>query len=234
MNPAPFPRLTVRSGFTLIELLTVIAIIGILAAIIIPTVGRVRASARATQCKSNLRQIGTAALLWSNENKGRIVPVFSPNDPNKPLNVRNWTGLLAPYVNWRGDISLPSAEFPAYDALPVFVCPDNLGTFGYGYNYNYLSWPTRPAGSPWVTMTDVRNPSRIVMMTDSDSSGLGEWKPYVRPTSWGAAAAPGVAFRHPGSVANVVWVDGHVSSEAKGSPSMAYNATSLRYWDPKS
>ena len=47
-------------AFTLIELLTVIAIIGILAAILIPVVSAVRESARSAQCQSNLRQIGTA------------------------------------------------------------------------------------------------------------------------------------------------------------------------------
>ena len=46
------------AAFTLIELLTVIAIIGILAAIIIPTVGKVRDSARSAQCISNMRQVG--------------------------------------------------------------------------------------------------------------------------------------------------------------------------------
>ena len=64
-----------RPGFTLIELLTVIAIIGILAAIIVPTVGRVRDSARSTQCLSNLRQIGAASRLYADEHKGMTPPL---------------------------------------------------------------------------------------------------------------------------------------------------------------
>jgi prepilin-type N-terminal cleavage/methylation domain-containing protein/prepilin-type processing-associated H-X9-DG protein len=65
------------AGFTLIELLTVIAIIAILAALLIPVVGRVRDSARAATCGSNLRQIGAAMVLYAEETRGLAPPAFN-------------------------------------------------------------------------------------------------------------------------------------------------------------
>jgi len=84
-------------GFTLIELLTVIAIIGILAAILIPTVGKVRSVARTTKCLSNLRQIGTAAAMYSNDNKNFLVPAGLDNAPGFSGD-GSWDRWLHPYL----------------------------------------------------------------------------------------------------------------------------------------
>jgi prepilin-type N-terminal cleavage/methylation domain-containing protein len=73
-------------GFTLIELLTVIAIIGILAAILIPTVGKVRETARRTTDMSNLRQIGQASLIYANDNNEQLPTYDSSSTANpRPL-----------------------------------------------------------------------------------------------------------------------------------------------------
>jgi prepilin-type N-terminal cleavage/methylation domain-containing protein/prepilin-type processing-associated H-X9-DG protein len=96
-------RAATRRAFTLIELLTVIAIIGILAAIIIPTVGKVRETARASQCVSNFRQIGMGIQLYTQDNQQRLPgPLYTGQGPNfSPTTtpgVNGQYGSLADYI----------------------------------------------------------------------------------------------------------------------------------------
>jgi prepilin-type N-terminal cleavage/methylation domain-containing protein len=83
-----------RKGFTIIELLVVVAVIGLLVAILLPAIGRARESAQSTQSQSNLRNIGSAAavysvdfqdLQWSPlpEDFGKVNPINDPGQWNR-------------------------------------------------------------------------------------------------------------------------------------------------------
>jgi len=86
------------SGFTLIELLTVIAIIGILAAILIPTIGAVREKAQRAVDANNLREIVKAAMIYAADNNDRLpdpAALVAAGTVSGASNVYLWPAVLA-------------------------------------------------------------------------------------------------------------------------------------------
>ena len=99
-------------GFTLIELLTVVAIIGILAAILFPTVAKVRETATRSTCANNLRQVAMGCLAYAGDHKGQLPPLHKTWPFPHSIVSTEWD-TLKPYV---GDSS----------KSPLMYCPGAL------------------------------------------------------------------------------------------------------------
>lgn len=100
-------------GFTLIEMLVVMAIVILLTAIIIPSVSGALRSAQHTHSMNNLRQWGTATLLYMTESGGRM-PSRGPEERpswGEVMNARNaWYNVLPPYVGEQALMDIPAHE----------------------------------------------------------------------------------------------------------------------------
>ena len=142
-------RISYSQGFTLIELLTVIAIIGILAAILIPSLGSVRERARETSKLSNYRQMYIANTMYASDNDGFSVISKDNRDPEymttpypegasgKP----HWQSMLAPYLGFSLE-DINDVREQEFFINPYFedYDPNKLAQTGMGIN-NKLRLP---------------------------------------------------------------------------------------------
>ena len=218
-----------NGAFTLIELLVVIAIIAILAAILFPVFAQARAKARQTACLSNMKQIGTATMMYAQD-----------YDESVGRKWWNWHVDLEPYVKNDGIFSCPGSAAPKpvrrTFATGVFSnyyveggahhsnVPETHATygkipaiFGHYVRNDELLWNEGWSGSGSPSMASWETTADVILYAesrsgteDNDANDFDEDNaPYFEPggTNWNQMFAQG-SPRHQGGM-NITYADGH-------------------------
>jgi len=189
---------TSRPGFTLIELLVVIVIIAIIAAMLLPALSKAKAKAQAITCLNNLKQLGLANHLYTQDNLENMAfcnwdgggtdhgPgwLYEPNgsipDPTSPANINKpascWTtGLWFPYMK-----EYQSYLCPVDIKSPTYTKP----TGGGGRNNKLSSYVMNGAECGYANTTPQQNAkitsawnTEVYLLWEPDENNLGPGNP---------------------------------------------------------
>jgi prepilin-type N-terminal cleavage/methylation domain-containing protein/prepilin-type processing-associated H-X9-DG protein len=202
-------------GFSLIELLTVIGIIAILIALLLPTLHRVRQQAKVTQCASNLHQIATAFLAYLIESRNTIVWT-SQEIGIDGMDWCCWGGREEGNTNPNQEgifnrIKPRPLNRYVSSQIEIFRCPGDIGPYdgdvldsrydevGNSYNFNANGYPLTPTSPTSIVgvglggrkVTEIPESSRTILFYDAGLLFESNWHMHLK--------------------GNILLLDGHVA-----------------------
>lgn len=230
MTVSPPRRAARQPAFTLVELLVVIAVIGILAALMLPALARSKRSAFRVGCLNNLRQLSLATQLYWHDNRGEAFRFRGASARGGDIFWFGWLergaegtrefdpaqGVLWPYLEGRGVEICPSFNYASAKMKLKAVG----ASYAYGYNAHLSALSSRPP----LRVDTVHRPSAIVLF--ADAAQVNTFQPPATPDNpmleefyYVNSYESTAHFRHDAR-ANVMFVDGHASREGPAAGSL--------------
>jgi prepilin-type N-terminal cleavage/methylation domain-containing protein len=213
-----------RKGFTLIELLVAVATIAILAALLLPVLGKAKIKAQRASCMGNLRQLGFGWIIYSHDNNGLLAESYSGNNSNAWVfgDMQKPTEAVDPTLIVQGKL------FPYTRDTKVYHCPGDTGVqFGSktalsvrSYSMNCfmggrdpLLAPIPPSAKDYVPFfvkdSELRRPSDLWVLIDEDERSINDGFFITDPTATKWYDFPATsAHRHDFSF-GLAFADGH-------------------------
>lgn len=229
-----------QPAFTLIELLTVVAVIGILIAVLLGGYDSVRQRVLEAGCASQLRQIGAGVHGYVADNGGKLpVSIQNPGVTLPSKYYRTWATAIFPYVTGVTLSGTAQENELVLQAMAEkhFRCPADEAFFngvdhGWSYGWNMACGQTIAGGGgtnyPQASTTSFPFPSRVFMVADAYHNASGvNYGTAVTDASTAAPPTndPGTPLRHPyprsamsaeqiqamPARRNLLYLDGHVA-----------------------